>query len=137
MIEIKIGEIMEITEGWLEQLKQGLSMLNDKEHTASNQLRHNEWVLRGKPFVWSIVDQQKGATLLSDSAYGYVALFVDETLVGTSQSLVTSPDEKFIGFSESYLKNRLQSGKWYNPHLPSLGYDVSDSSIESLGGKSS
>jgi hypothetical protein len=71
----------------LQQLK---NIYYDTEHIFETILTTQEWILQNKPHIWWCVEINENLMVLSDSAYGRIALFDGDKLIGSSKASIVT-----------------------------------------------
>ena len=61
-----------------------------------------QWQAAGRPYIWEIAAKSENITLLSDSAYGKLAIIVGDEIEDTGNNFVKTKDNSFVGLSEYY-----------------------------------
>jgi len=75
-------------------------------HVFATNIPIEDWNKADRPYVWSVVDEKDNVTLLLDTGYGMLALFVNNELHDVGSSFVISNNREYVGLSESYLGDK-------------------------------
>jgi len=75
-------------------------------HVFATCMSTEDWDKANRPCVWSVVDEKENVTLLMDSGYGTLALFVNNELHDVGSSFVISNNKEYVGLAESYLGDK-------------------------------
>lgn len=74
-------------EAKLQQLK---NIYQDTDHIFEKQLTNEEWLLQNKPHIWWCVEVSENLMVLTDCAYGRIALFDGDKLIESSKASIVT-----------------------------------------------